>query len=497
MEERGRILVVDDEPGMREGCRWVLSAEGYEVALACDGKEGLAKLAGGGFEVALIDLKMPGIDGLDLLRAARERAPDMVCIVITGYATLETAVEATKRGAYEFISKPFTPDELTCSVRRALERRRLLLEARQLREEMERSLLHLSTEKSRLRSIINCMIDGVLVTNREGQLVLTNPAALRMLRLRDADLVGRHLAHSGLSPECAELIASPLAGPEYEMVVREFAVGDSVLMANVAPIRDEQGEVLGAVAVLRDITRLKELDKIKSQFVRMVAHELRAPLGAISQYLDVLLSDAVAADPERRGRMLRRCQDRATSLLGLIDDLLDLSSIEAGRVARNLEALSVGMLLAEAVEVFRPQAEARDIALALDVALDVPPVLADRRDLSRVFTNLLSNAIKYNRDGGRVVLAVHQDDGRVLVQFRDTGYGIPPEAMAHLFEEFFRVKMAATERVTGTGLGLSIVKRLVEAHHGYVTVESKLGVGSTFTVDLPAHNPIAREEKGG
>ncbi len=493
MEGRGRILVVDDEPGMREGCRWVLSAEGYEVDLACDGKEGLAKLAGG-YEVALIDLKMPGIDGLDLLRAAREQAPDMVCIVITGYATLETAVEATKRGAYEFISKPFTPDELTCSVRRALERRRLLLEARRLREEMERSLLHLSTEKSRLRSIINCMIDGVLVTNREGQLVLTNPAALRLLRLRDADLVGHHLADSGLSPECAELIASPLAGPEYEMVVREFAVGDSVLMANVAPVRDEQGEVLGAVAVLRDITRLKELDRIKSQFVRMVAHELRAPLGAISQYLDVLLGGAVAGDPERQGRMLRRCQERANGLLGLIDDLLDLSSIEAGRVARNLEPLSVGTLLAETMEVFRPQAEARDVTLALEAALDVPPVLADRRDLGRVFTNLLSNAIKYNRDGGRVLLGVRQDDGWVVVQFRDTGYGIPAEAMEHLFEEFFRVKMAATERVTGTGLGLSIVKRLVEAHHGYVTVESELGVGSTFTVYLPAYSPPANKQ---
>lgn len=496
MEQHSGILVIDDEPGMREGCRWVLSAEGYAVELAKDGREGLEKLRSGAFEVALIDLKMPGVDGLDVLQAAREHAPDTVCIVITGYATLETAVEATKRGAYDFISKPFTPDELTCSVRRALERRRLLLEARRLREEMERSMLHLNAEKSRLRSIINCMVDGVLVTNSESRLVLTNPAALRMLRLRDADLIGRPVTESGLAVEMAELIAAPLAGRDYEMIVREFAVGDAVLMANVAPILDERGGVIGAVAVLRDITKLKELDKLKSQFVRMVAHELRAPLGAISQYLDVILSGAVAADPERQARMLRRCQDRAGGLLSLIDDLLDLSSIEAGRVARNLESVPIGTLLAETVEVFRPQAEARDIALELAVDLDVPPVLADRRDMGRVLTNLLSNAIKYNRDGGKVQMSVTKDDGRVCIAFRDTGYGIPDDAKAHLFEEFYRVKMAATERVTGTGLGLAIVKRLVEAHHGFVTVESTLGVGSTFTVYLPAQREAIDEENG-
>ncbi|MHB9092688.1 MAG: response regulator, partial [Chloroflexota bacterium] len=182
MDAHGGILVVDDEAGMREACRWVLTTEGYQVELAVNGKEGLDKLRKGAYEVALIDLKMPGLDGLELLRLAHEQSPDTVCIMITGYATLDTAVDATKRGAYEFISKPFTPEELTCSVQRSLERRRFALEARRLREEMERNMLQLSTEKSRIRSIVNCMVDGVVVTNRDNQLVLINPSALRMLR---------------------------------------------------------------------------------------------------------------------------------------------------------------------------------------------------------------------------------------------------------------------------------------------------------------------------
>ncbi|MHB1004337.1 MAG: ATP-binding response regulator [Chloroflexota bacterium] len=485
MDAHGGILVVDDEAGMREACRWVLTTEGYQVELAVNGKEGLDKLRKGAYEVALIDLKMPGLDGLELLRLAHEQSPDTVCIMITGYATLDTAVDATKRGAYEFISKPFTPEELTCSVQRALERRRFALEARRLREEMERNMLQLSTEKSRIRSIVNCMVDGVVVTNRDNQLVLINPSALRMLRIEQMDVIGRPVGSVGLADDVANLMTSQLAKPGVEMAVREFNAGETVLMANVATVRDEQGEALGSVAVLRDITQMKALDKLKSQFVRMVAHELRAPLGAISQYLDVIINGAVAGDPERQVRMLTRCQDRANTLLGLIDDLLDLSSIEAGRVARNLESVQVEALVMETVEVFRAQAEARDITVTVDAPAGLPPVLADRRDMGRVFTNLLSNAIKYNRNGGKVTVTARREGGRLCVQFADSGYGIPEEARSHLFEEFFRVKLAETERVTGTGLGLSIVKRLVEAHQGYVTAQSKLGIGSTFSVYLP------------
>lgn len=491
MDEAATVLIIDDEPGMREGCRRVLLNEGHRVHLAKDGTEGAAKLAALQPDVALIDLRMPGADGLDVLALARAESPETACIVITAYGTLDYAVQATKAGALEFLAKPFTPDELTMVVRRALERRRLALDARRLREEMERGLLTLGTEKSRLRTIINCMVDGVLVTNREGQLVLSNPTALRMLCLPGSDVVGRRVAEAGLPGELAELIATPPEGREFTMVVREVTLGEAVLMANVAPVHDEAGETLGAVAVIRDITRLKELDRVKSQFVRMVAHELRAPLGAISQYLDVVLGGVVADNPERQASMLRRCKERADGLIGLIDDLLDLSSIEAGHVARNLEPVRIGVLLAETVEVFRAQAEARDITVELMVPIDVPPVTADRRDLGRVFTNLLSNAIKYNRDGGKVTVAVKVGADRLQIDFTDTGFGIPPEAQEHLFEEFYRVKMPATERVTGTGLGLSIVRRLVEAHGGCVRVRSQLGSGSTFSVYLPV---VAAEE---
>ncbi|MHB1006240.1 MAG: sensor histidine kinase [Chloroflexota bacterium] len=495
MDERTEILVVDDEPGIREGCRRVLVAEGYSVDVAKDGLEGAAKVRGGTFAAVLVDLRLPGLDGLDLLKIIREQSPDTACVVITGFGTLDRAVEATKRGAWEFISKPFTPDELNATLGRALERRRLGLEARRLREQTESSLLNLITEKSRLRSIINCMVDGVLVTNRDGQLVLTNPTVLGMLGLDESRCVGRPASEAGLMPELAELIDNPSSEDE-GLVTRELVVDDAVLMANVAPVRDEQGAVIGAVAVLRDITRLKEIDRVKSQFVRMVAHELRAPLGAISQYMDVLLNSSVPIDPQRQKNMLHRCQDRTHGLLGLIDDLLDLSTIEAGRAARNLERLRVGSLLAEVVEVFRPQAEARDITLALDVPIDEPTISADPQDIGRVFTNLIGNAIKYNRDGGSVRVAVSRHDDMVRIDVRDSGYGIPIEAKDQLFEEFFRVNMPATERVTGTGLGLAIVKRLVEAHEGIVSVESELGRGSTFTVLLPAQTPIVDSEAG-
>ncbi len=168
----GRVLVVDDEPGMREGCRRILLPEGHTVTTVASGEEALRVMAPGAFDLALVDLKMPGMSGMELLPRLREADPDFVCVMCTAYATLETAVQATKGGAYDYVPKPFTPDELIGVVDRALEVQWLTREAARLREEAERNLLLVAGEQSRTRTIIQNMADGVLVTNREGKLAL-------------------------------------------------------------------------------------------------------------------------------------------------------------------------------------------------------------------------------------------------------------------------------------------------------------------------------------
>lgn len=489
MDRPARILVVDDEKGIREGCRRVLLSEGHHAEIAPDGETGLAMARTENYDLVLVDAKMPGMGGIELVKQVQQIDPAIVCVVITGYATIETAIEATRNGAYDFVSKPFTPDELLAKVNKGLDRRWLVLEARRLRLERERSLLEISAEKSRLLTIINCMQDGVLVSNKKGKLVLYNPAALTMLQLSGEKPIGQPIEECVPVPEVAQLVESVLASSATSdtMLSHEIAglCSERVLMANVAPVLDERSETIGAVTVVRDITALKRLDRMKSQFVAMVAHELRAPLAAIQGYMEIMLTGAAGDDPQLFHQMLERSRDRASALLNLIDNLLDVSSIEAGRIARRVEWIHLPNLLLDVVEMVRPGAESRGIAFVQELPANLPAVRADREDMHRVFANLFTNAIKYNRDGGRVRLAVRVEGQYLRVDVSDTGLGIPREAIPRLFDEFYRLKTPETRHVTGSGLGLSIVKRIVDAHHGFVEVESEPGEGSTFSVFLP------------
>jgi two-component system, OmpR family, phosphate regulon sensor histidine kinase PhoR len=487
VESRPRILVIDDERGIREGCRRVLQSEGFLVETAEDGESGLRAVESGEFDLLLLDVKMPGMSGIQLVRQVRELDPTLVCVMITGYATLETAVEATRSGAYDFLPKPFTPDELLAKVGKGLDRRWLELEARRLRQERERSLLEISAEKSRLLTVINCIRDAVLVTNRDGQLVLCNPAALSLLRSGEGAPVGRPVEECAAVPELGALVAGILLHPDAgTMQTREIPgpADGQVLMANAALVRDETSQVIGSVTVARDVTALRQLDRAKSQFIAMVAHELTAPLAAIRGYMDILLSDAPGEEETRR-QMIERSRERASALLDLIDDLLDVASIEAGQVARTMERLEMPGLLAEAVEMAGGQATAARVNVTLGPLQQLPAVHGNREDLLRVIGNLLGNAIKYNRNGGSVYVSARPQGGMVRLQVRDTGIGIPAECLPRVFDEFYRVKRAETRHIAGTGLGLSIVKKIVDAHHGRVEVESVPGEGSTFSVFLP------------
>jgi two-component system phosphate regulon sensor histidine kinase PhoR len=486
MIKGAKILIVDDEQPIRVACAKVLSEEGALAETAEDGLIGLEKAKGIDFDLALVDLKMPHMDGMELLFHLAEIAPEMIKIVITGYATLETAIEAVQKGAYDYIPKPFTPGELRTRVNRGLERRCLLLEAKRLREERERNLLELANEKSRTQTIIQCMGDGLLVTNRDKQVVFCNPAGRRLLKVKRPLQAGEPIT-SDL--EFIGLVEGAMNLKEgQQMASRELSArnpSDPVLMANCAPVRGEKGQILGSVTALRDITELKELDKAKSTFVSMVAHELRAPLAAIEGYLDIILDGVVVNDPPKVGTIMERCRERTRGLLALINDLLAISRMQAGRLAKEKEKLQLSGPLKEVAELIKGEALERKIAVELEIVGELPPVYGNQEDLTRVFTNLLDNAIKYNRAGGKVLIRAWADDAFFKVQVQDTGIGIPKKDLEHIFNEFYRVKSKETRAIAGTGLGLTIAKRIIEAHNGHMEVESKLHQGTTFRVLLP------------
>ena len=503
MSDQAQILVIDDEQIMREGCSRILSKDGWAVITAENGKQGLEAIQTDPerIDLILLDLMMPGMSGMEVLDQVRNIDPSLIVIVITGYATVESAVEAMKKGAYDFIPKPFTPDQLRIVVRRALERKSLQKEAEFLRSERERSLRDIATEKSKIKTIINCMGDGVLVCDRDSCVVLSNPAASRMLKVSERSLLGNLLPQCNLHPELSKIIQESLstADKSYTSVSQELSVGESgeiFLRAHTAPVRNDLGETLGSVTVLQDISHLRELDKMKSEFIAMVAHELRAPLAAVEQQLTVILNKMAGEVTAKQEQLLSRAKERTKGLLALIKDLLDISKIEAGMMVQYKEPLSLQEVAQKVVDLMRTEAEAKKLDLQISAPSKLPLIGADRNSIEGIFTNLISNAIKYTPEGGKIEVTLSEEGGFVKATVSDTGIGIKKEDLPRIFDKFYRVKTVETRQIVGTGLGLSIVKSIVDAHLGSISVESEEGGGTTFTVLLPKEsNPSIRREE--
>lgn len=486
------ILVIDDELIMREGCSRILSKEGWGVICAENGKQGLDEIQARleKIDVILLDLMMPGMSGMEVLDHIQTIDPSLLVIVITGYATVELAVEAMKKGAYDFIPKPFTPDQLRIVVRRALERRTLQKEAEFLRRERESSLRDIATEKSKIKTIINCMGDGVLVCDRDGCIVLSNPAASRMLKISETSLLGNFLPQCNLPSELSKVMEESLKTKDigYSSLSQELSIGEPgeiYLRGHTAPVQNDLGETMGSVTVLQDISHLKELDKMKSEFIAMVAHELRAPIASVEQQLTVILNGMAGEVTAKQERLLSRAKERTKGLLTLIKDLLDLSKIEAGMMVQYKEPLPLQEVIQRVIDLMKAEAEAKKIDLQFSFPSEIPFIQADRNSMEGIFTNLISNAIKYTPEGGKVWVTLGEEGGFVKAAVSDTGIGIKKEDLSRIFDKFYRVKTAETRQIIGTGLGLSIVKSIVDAHLGSISVESEVGKGTTFTVLLP------------
>ncbi|MBR9974200.1 MAG: response regulator [Bacteroidetes bacterium] len=490
MEEiKPQLLVIDDELGMREGIRRIFTLEGYAVTVAENGSEGLARGAEKEFDVALIDLKMPDMDGLTVLRKLKERSPDSEYLMITAFAGIDTAVEATRHGAYSYIPKPFTPDQIVFEVNRALGKRRLTLETRELRAEQERRLLEISQEKSRLRTIINSINDALFVTNLDDEIVLANPQTRALFAFPSSIKAGDTIGDI-LPPEVIDLIheAQEKTRHGIELVSHEWEMRpDLELVVNMktAPVKDAAGSIIGFVTTIQDVTQLKRLDAQKSQFVSMVAHELKAPVAAVSGYLENMNSRVLGDDIGSYDKMIVRSGERLQALIALVNDLLNISRRELGTIRREIAPVSIAAVIENTRELLHGEMEKRGIRFDAEFEEGLPNIDIDRDECTRIVTNLLSNAVKYNRDGGTITVRARSDGDSVFLSFSDTGIGMKPEDQERLFRQFYRIKNDETRSIPGTGLGLSIVKQIVDSYHGNISVESTWQQGTTFTLRLP------------
>ena len=473
-----RVIVIDDEEGMREGMRRVLERRGFSVRTARDGETALRLLEEAPADVALVDLKMPGIDGFKVTEhITHHTGGHTVVIIVSALATVEAAVEVTQHGAFDFLVKPFTPDDLLQVVNRAVQQWRLL-------RERERYLSELAGERSLSHHLISSMHEGVVVFNIRREAVLMNPRAEHILARRFREGMTLADLFPDLDAAAAIEAVSDSAPDHPECRLAQVSSGETRLQVSISPLLRD-AEAGGAIVILRDVTETWKAEQDKNRFVSMVAHELKSPLSAIINYINVILTGMFDEDMPKIREMLERCKVRGEALLDLVRDLLYINSREVGRVSRSIEPLDLKAVLAAQLEFFRVQADKRRIVTTLEAPLAAYPVRADRGDLDRIFMNLISNGIKYNREKGSLALRIAEAGESWEVSVADTGIGMNDAEQVDLYREFYRVKSPRTSGIAGTGLGLATVKRVLGEYNGSISVCSKPDAGSTFTVRFP------------
>jgi len=367
-----------------------------------------------------------------------------------------------------------------------------------IREQAERlgvMLKQQQIEAAKSQAILEGVADGVMVANAQGRIVLFNAAAERILEIPRQKALGRSTKEMlGLyGVEGKEWLAAiedwavnPASRTPDDFIAERIDLGARVVSAHVSPV-SMGSEYLGTVSVFRDITAVIEADRAKSEFVSTVSHELRTPMTSIKGYADLLLMGAVGELEEQQQHFLGIIRSNADRLTALVNDLLDMSRIESGRVELELRAVHIHELINHVVSTLRGRAQERGLTLEVDVTDDLPAAWADDARVMQILTNLVGNAVYYTPSGGRVAVSarVRSDIDMLEVSVADTGIGISKENQAKIFERFFRADDPVVQSVSGTGLGLPITASLVEMHGGDIWVESELGKGSTFSFTLP------------
>ncbi len=360
--------------------------------------------------------------------------------------------------------------------------------AERIRQLRRSDLGKLVVAQQTTEAAIDSLYDPVIITDAAGAVVKLNPAAEELFGAESVNIgkpVGEIARDSRIPVAVAEALSSqrPVAGEEATSVLPLDVDGaERAFRLRTTPMRDEDGRLLGAVTLLEDITHSREIDRLKSEFIATASHELRTPLTSVQMGVHLLLEGATGDLTEKQRELLQACKEDCERLERLMRDLLDLSRIEAGKHIPQLVPTRVAELVAQSIDPLRAQAEAKGLSLAADVPPELPSLLADRAQIERVLTNLLSNALRHTDRGGAIRVSAVRRQGHVAISVKDTGHGIPPEYLAHIFEKFVRIPDAPSG---DAGLGLAISKRIVEAHGGKIVVRSEVGRGTTFTFTLP------------
>ncbi|TAK09099.1 MAG: response regulator [Candidatus Manganitrophaceae bacterium] len=536
-----KILLVDDEEALLETLRSILELDGYQVVTVSSGEEAIQTMERSSFDLILTDLKMKGISGLDVLAHAEKLWPRPVTILLTGYASLESAVEALNRGAYAYLVKPFGIEGLKTSIRQGLEKRRLS-EVEVLYQiartfistlQFDSILREVLREASRLTGFPRSLfllykgremrqvgetgddagwVDAVTSLLKEDTEFLTQLEKGEIVLIpnseREAPQAHPILSRLGIKTLLAVpvIYQGQLGGVLYldsQAATPAFTKRDFRLvvgLADLAALAIQNASLFDELKrmnrnlrktklALEEANReLKSLDQMKTNLLSNVSHELKTPMVAVKGYTSLVLKGKAGPVADLQKEYLEIALRNIHKQLDLIDDLLDFSKLETSEQALSLERVDLIDMLNESLQLIRPKAEERKIKVVSPAEAGPSWVFAHRKKMGQVFDNLFSNAVKFTPEGGKIAIRLKdQKNGRILIAVSDTGIGIPEQKQEKIFDRFYQVESSESRRYGGFGLGLAIAQDIVKWHGSKIRVTSRPGRGAEFSFSLAKH----------
>ncbi|HTP03071.1 MAG TPA: ATP-binding protein [Anaerolineales bacterium] len=475
------LLALDTSPALSLMER-ALKAVDYDVAVVHDHASLVKVLDEASPALLLVGEMFDGRNGIEIARSQLERFPTLPILLYADRDTTGIVKSVMSAGLSGYLHPPLRTDDIVEAVQRSLERARHLgdwirREVRLTTSSLEHRARMSEKEKARLESIFSSIEDGVIVLDDARRFILINRVAREAFGLDSTDLTGRNIDDVINHTDLRALMAKYGDG-----VVKYYELNfddGRVFNAQHTPIPE-----IGSAITMQDITYLKRLDQMKSDFVHTVSHDLRSPLTAVLGYAELV--ERVGPLTEQQQEFVRRIQGSVQNITALVNELLDLGRLEAGFDSRR-ESVQLESILAYSLGQFEPTIQKKKLQLRQDVANGLPPLRANPIRIRQMIDNLVGNAVKYTPAGGEIGIQVHAEDRQLIFEVKDSGPGIPLDEQQRIFEKFYRGSNVSELR--GSGLGLSIVKSIVDSYHGRVWVESDVNEGATFIVVLPAYEP--------
>ncbi|ACH37041.1 response receiver sensor histidine kinase, PAS domain-containing [Citrifermentans bemidjiense Bem] len=503
--QKDKILIVDDEADIALILKLQLEDAGYETVRARDGVEALEAVAQEPFDLIMLDIKMPRMDGLEVL--SRLKGDETPVVMMTAHGSEDIAVDAMKKGALDYISKPFSTDDMLQKVERAIGIDRT-------RKENARLSQQLDEERRKMEAVLQGMADLLVAVDLQGRIITWSRQAARLLAAEGESLLGKTLEEvlkaevpGGELPARTVLrTGEPRLDVGYLLKIGSLTVP---VLSSAAPLWNANGELAGSVEIIRDISKLKELEQEKEDFVSMLSHDLKSPITAVVGSIDLVREAKLGPVTPDQSEYLNAAIESCEEMVEMIDTLLGIHKFEAGKMKLNFREEDPSLLINRSVTKFQTPAQRGAISLFATLPPSLPAISADRSSFSRILGNLLSNAVKFTPEGGEIEVSADlvQDPAPVLahvpeecypgqelpregefvrIRVRDSGVGIPQESLGSIFDRFVQARNRRQGKTRGTGLGLAFCRKAVDAHGGYIWAESEPGAGSVFTLMFPA-----------